>query len=95
MSAIRQLDESFFRVRFDRLTRREREFLFAMLAVGGSHQRSGEIAGKMGVKPNAVSPLRSTLIRKGMIYSPSYGDTAFTVPFFDSFLQRQVANRLN
>jgi len=93
--AIRQLDESFFRVRFDRLTRREKEFLFAMLAVGGSHQRSGEIAEKMGVKANAISPLRSTLIRKGMIYSPSYGDAAFTVPFFDSFLERQLANPLN
>jgi hypothetical protein len=93
--AIRQLDESFFRVRFDRLTRREKEFLFAMLAVGGSQQRSGEIAEKMGVKANAVSPLRATLIRKGMIYSPSYGDTAFTVPFFDSFLERQLANPLN
>jgi hypothetical protein len=93
--AIRQLDESFFRVRFDRLTRREKEFLFAMLAVGGSQQRSGEIAEKMGVKANAVSPLRATLIRKGMIYSPAYGDTAFTVPFFDAFLERQLANPLN
>ncbi len=56
-----------------------------MLAVGGSRQRSGEIAQKMGVKANAVSPLRATLIRKGMIYSPSYGDTAFTVLFFRLF----------
>jgi hypothetical protein len=23
-----------------------------------------------------------------MIYSPAYGDTAFTVPMFDSFLRR-------
>lgn len=28
------------------------------------------------------------LIAKGMLYSPSHGDTAFTVPLFDSFMQR-------
>jgi hypothetical protein len=90
--AIRQLDESFFRVRFDRLTRREKDFLFSMLAVGGDLQRSGEIAEQMGVKVNAIGPLRSTLIDKGMIYSPSHGENAFTVPLFDDFLKRQLIN---
>lgn len=89
--AIRQLDDSFFRVRFDRLTRREKDFLFAMLAVGGTLQRSGDIAEQMGVKVNAIGPLRSTLIDKGMIYSPSHGENAFTVPLFDGFLKRQLA----
>ncbi len=88
--AIRQLDESFFRVRFDRLTKREKDFLFAMLAVGGREQRSGDIADKMGVRVNAIGPLRSTLIDKGMIYSPSHGDNTFTVPLFDGFLKRQL-----
>lgn len=89
--AIRQLDDSFFRVRFDRLTKREKDFLFAMLAVGGNQQRSGEIADYLGLKVSAVSPLRSGLIEKGMIYSPSYGENAFTVPLFDGFLKRQLA----
>jgi hypothetical protein len=88
--AIRQLDESFFRVRFDRLTKRERDFLFAMAEVGGSQQRTGDIAEKLGLKASSIGPLRSTLIAKGMIYSPSYGDTAFTVPLFDDFLRRQL-----
>lgn len=87
--AIAQLDESFFRVRFDRLTRREKEYLFAMVAVGGSQQRSGDIAEKLQVKVSALGPLRSSLIGKGMIYSPSHGDNAFTVPLFDGFLRRQ------
>jgi hypothetical protein len=89
--AIRQLDGSFFRVRFDRLTRREKDFLFAMLEVGGDNQRSGEIADRLGVKVTAIGPLRSTLIDKGMIYSPAYGENAFTVPLFDGFLKRQLA----
>ncbi|GAC1421598.1 MAG: ATP-binding protein [Acidobacteriaceae bacterium] len=89
--AIAQLDESFFRVRFDRLTRREKDYLFAMLAVGGREQRSGEIAEKLGIKTTSLGPLRSSLIAKGMIYSPSHGDNAFTVPLFDDFLRRQLA----
>jgi hypothetical protein len=88
--AIAQLDESFFRVRFDRLTKREKDYLFAMVEVGGSQQRSGDIADKLGVKVSSIGPLRSSLIAKGMIYSPSHGDNAFTVPLFDGFLKRQL-----
>jgi len=92
-AAIRKLDESFFRVRFDRLTKREKDYLVAMLRVGGDQQRSGDIADELGVKVQSVAPLRSSLIRKGMIYSPSHGDNAFTVPLFDGFLKRQLQQR--
>lgn len=88
--AISQLDDSFFRVRFDRLTKREKDFMFAMVQVGGEAQRSGDIADKLGVKTTSIGPLRSSLIRKGMIYSPAHGDNAFTVPLFDDFLKRQL-----
>ena len=89
--AIRKLDESFFRVRFDRLTKREKDYIFAMEALGSKQMRSGDIAEKLGVKLQSVAPLRSSLIRKGMIYSPAHGDTAFTVPLFDNYLRRQLA----
>lgn len=88
--AVGQLDESFFRVRFDRLTKREKEFLFAMVSVGGQTQRSGDIADKLGIRTTSLGPLRSSLIRKGMIYSPAHGDNAFTVPLFDEFLERRL-----
>jgi hypothetical protein len=89
--AIAQLDDSFFRVRFDRLTKREKDFMFAMVQVGGGEaQRSGDIAEKLKVKTTSIGPLRSALIRKGMIYSPAHGDNAFTVPLFDQFLKRQL-----
>jgi len=88
--AIAQLDDSFFRVRFDRLTKREKDYLFAMVAVGGGQQRSGDIADQLQVKVSSIGPLRSSLIAKGMIYSPSHGDNAFTVPLFDGFLKRQL-----
>jgi len=89
--AVKQLDESFFRVRFDRLTRREKDFLFAMAALPGPQLRSGDVAEKLNVKGTAIGPVRSSLIAKGMIYSPAHGDVAFTVPLFDSFLKRQIS----
>ena len=41
----------------------EKDFLFAMVCVGGEQQRSGEIADQLGVKPTSIGPLRSSLIR--------------------------------
>jgi hypothetical protein len=89
--AIRQLDFSFFHLRFDRLTGRERDFLFAMLRRWRHPRASGDIAEQNGRQSNAICPLRSKLIDKGMIYSPSHGENIFTVPLFDGFLKRQLA----
>ena len=86
--AIRKLDESFFRVRFDRLTPREKDYMRALAQLGPGHHRSGDIADCLGIKVQSIAPLRSGLIRKGMIYSPAHGDTAFTVPLFDEFMLR-------
>jgi hypothetical protein len=88
--AIAKLDESFFRVRFDRLTPREREYMRALADFGSGAHRSGDIADRLGVRMESVAPLRGGLIRKGMIYSPAYGDTAFTVPLFDEFMVRTM-----
>lgn len=83
-----QLDENFFLVRMDRLTPAEKRYLRAMAVLGAGPHRSGDIASELGVKVESVAPRRSGLIKKGMIYSPAHGDTAFTVPLFDDFLRR-------
>jgi hypothetical protein len=85
-----RLDQSFFRVRFDRLTPREKDYLSALAELGTGNQRSGDIAERLGVKVQSIAPLRSSLIKKGMIYSPAHGDTAFTVPLFDQFMLRTM-----
>jgi hypothetical protein len=90
--AIRKLDESFFRVRFDRLTPREKDYMRALAELGPGAHRSGDIADHLGMKVQSIAPLRSGLIRKGMIYSPAHGDTAFTVPLFDEFMLRTMPN---
>lgn len=84
------LDENFFLVRTDRLTRKEKSYLRAMAELGPGPHRSGDIAAKLGVKVASVAHRRSTLIAKGMLYSPEYGETAFTVPLFDAFLRRKI-----
>ena len=88
VEATAALDESFFRVRFDRLTPTEKRYLRAMAELGAGPHRSGDIADMLQRKVTALGPTRNQLISKGMIWSPNHGDTAFTVPMFDQFMRR-------
>jgi hypothetical protein len=87
-ASVAALDESFFRVRFDRLTPLEKKYLRAMAELGPGPHRSGDIAEQLERKVTSLGPTRNQLIAKGMIWSPSHGDTAFTVPLFDQFMHR-------
>ena len=87
-AVVAALDESFFRVRLDRLAPTERRYLRAMAELGPGPHRSGDIADILGKKVTALGPTRNQLIAKGMVWSPSHGDTAFTVPLFDEFMRR-------
>jgi hypothetical protein len=89
-SATEALDQSFFRVRFDRLTPREQDYLRAMAELGSGPHRSGAIADALGRTVESLGPLRNGLIRKGMVWSPAHGETAFTVPLFDEFMHRAI-----
>ena len=86
--AIAELDTSFFRVRFDRLTPMEKKYLRAMAELGNQPQRSGDIAQLLKKEVQAVAPIRASLLKKGMIYSPSHGDNSFTVPLFENYMKR-------
>ena len=86
--AMAALDESFFLVRFDRLTPSEKRYVRAMAQLGAGPHRSGDIAHELGRQVSSLAPIRNQLINKGMIWSPSHGDTGFTVPMFDEFMAR-------
>lgn len=88
VTVIAALDESFFLVRFDRLTPKEKKYLRAMAELGAGPHRSGDIAACFNAEVSSLAPTRSSLIAKGMVWSPNHGDTAFTVPMFDSFMKR-------
>jgi hypothetical protein len=87
---IESLDANFFRVRFNRLTPSEKRFLRSMASLGAGPVRSSDVGERLGFAANRIAPLRSQLIKKGMIYSPAYGELAFTVPLFDQFLIRSM-----
>ena len=70
VTAVAELDASFFRVRFDRLTPAEKRYLRAMASLGPGPHRSGDIANALGVKVTSVAPTRNSLIAKGMLFSP-------------------------
>lgn len=89
-TAVAALDESFFRVRFDRLTPKEKKYLRAMAELGAGPHRSGDIAACYSAEVTSLAPTRSSLIAKGMVWSPNHGDTAFTVPMFDEFMKRII-----
>jgi hypothetical protein len=88
--ALAALDQSFFLVRFDRLTPAEKRYVRAMGELGPGPHRTGQIAEVLGKQVSALGPVRANLIAKGMIWSPAHGDTAFTVPLFDDFIRRMM-----
>ena len=92
--AIKELDKSFFRVRYHRLTPSEKDYLRAMAELGGGSHRSGAVADVLGKSVRSVAPIRARLIAKGMIYSPAHGDTTFTVPLFDGFMKREMPDAI-
>ena len=89
-AAVRRLDEGFFRVRFDRLTPKESDYVTAMASLGRGPYRSSDVAEKLGESVQSLGPCRAKIINKGMIYSPAHGDIAFTVPMFEDYLQRSL-----
>lgn len=91
--ATKRLDEGFFKVRFDRLTPKEREYVIAMAKLGAGPYRSSDIADQLNETHQSLGPTRAKIINKGMIYSPSHGDIAFTVPMFNEYLIRNYVEK--
>ena len=83
-----RLDESFFKVRAERTTPLELQYLRAMAELGPDPAKASEVARALGRRAEQMGPTRSRLIDKGLLYTPSHGLAAFTVPQFDRFLRR-------
>ena len=89
-NAIASLDESFFRVRLDRLSSRQVQYARAMAECGSAHASSAEVAELIGRTVRQAASIRDELIKKGTAYSPARGRVAFTVPKFDEFMVRAI-----
>ena len=85
-----RLDTSFFRVRLDRTTDLEKAYLRAMAELGSEPASAADVARLLRRTSQQAGATRSGLIEKGLLYSPSHGLAAFTVPHFDQFMVRAV-----
>ena len=85
-----KLDSSFFRVRLDRATELEQAYMRAMAELGPEPQLAGDVAKLLGRTSQQCAPTRSTLIEKGLLYTPSHGYAAFTVPHFGKYLRNSA-----
>ena len=92
---ISALDNSFYSSRYNRVTHRERDFLYSMVQCSHFPCQMAEIAHFMGKPVQSISPLRGRLMNKGLIYAPSYGEVDFTVPKFDAFLFRKEKDAIS
>lgn len=84
------LDDGFFRVRLDRLTPKETEFVTVMATLGDGPYAMNDIARVLDKKLSSLGPVRANTISKGMIYSTEHGFLDFSVPLFADFMRRQT-----
>lgn len=82
------LDAGFFKVRYERSTKREKDFMFAMVKCGNLPCNITNVANIMKKSVGAISPIRAQLINKGLIYATGFAEIDFTVPEFDNYLKR-------
>lgn len=82
------LDQGFFKVRYERCTQKEREFMYAMVKCGDLPCNIANVAKILGCKVNSISPVRAQLISKGLIYATGHAEIDFTVPQFDNYIKR-------
>ena len=86
--ANRELNDSFFKPRYDRATPAERRYMHTVAESADDPASSSEVAKRLDPKnPNRASPLRDNLINKGLIYAPQRGQIAFTVPHMGTYLR--------
>ncbi len=93
--ADRELAVGFFGSRYERATPGERDYLRAMAEATpdaddpAESVATADVAAVLGRKPQALSPARDALLKKGLIYSGERGRIAFTVPHFGRYLRDQ------
>lgn len=89
MSARAHLDAGFYRIRWDRATKAEQDYLRGMAVDGDEGSRTADVASRLGRTAKQLSPARQKLTDKGLVYAPAHGTIAFTVPGMAAFIDRQ------
>jgi hypothetical protein len=87
--ALHALDLGFYKSRWDRATDGQKRYLIAMSEDNDQVSLTSDLASRLKLKQQSLSPYRDELIHKGLIYSPNHGEVAFTVPQMSQFVKRQ------
>ncbi len=67
------LDTGFFRIRWDRATAAEKQYLRAMAVDGDQQSNSGVVAARLGKRINGLGPTRASQINKASSTPPTMG----------------------
>ncbi|MDI9889315.1 AAA family ATPase [Streptomyces sp. HNM0645] len=84
-----ELDSAFFQVRTDRLSPDELSVLRAMAEFGKGPVALDELAPIVRTGGANLDQLLTELTTRAMVYSPRFGQYAFTVPHYDGYLRRR------
>lgn len=92
--AERRLDEGLYRIRYDKASPAEQDYLAAMAEIGAAGGRgrripSGEVARRLGKSLQHLSTTRDRLIAKGIVYAPAHNALEFSVPGFGEYVLRR------
>jgi hypothetical protein len=92
--AQKSLDNTMYEIRVQRATDAERRYMRAMAELGSGPYKTGDVARKVGKTTTALSPVRQSLLDKGLVYATEdYGYLDFTAPRFDEFMRRFMPYR--
>lgn len=84
----KMLDTGFFKVRYERCSDGEKNFVFAMVYCDELPCTISNVSKNLRKKVKTISPTRAQLINKGIIYPVRYSELDFTVPEFPGFIRR-------
>lgn len=84
----KMLDTGFFKVRYERCSDGEKNFVFAMVYCDELPCTISNVSKILRKKVKTISPTRAQLINKGIIYPVRYSELDFTVPEFPGFIRR-------
>jgi hypothetical protein len=85
-----ELDQGFFQFKTAKTTNPERAYLRAMAELGPGIVRSADVATLLQKKTTQVAPVRDSLMKKAICFSPRFNELAFTFPMFDQFMKRSI-----
>ena len=86
----RRLEEGMYRIRLEKASPAEQDYLRAMASLGDGRVASGAVARTLGKSNQQASSQRDRLIAKGLIYAPAHNVVDFTVPGFAAYVRRHL-----